>query len=183
MTQIPVSRVPALGELFLGFMEASLSGFGGVLPWARRMIVEQRRWLTAEEFADVLSLCQFLPGGNIINVSVCVGARFYGARGALTAFAGLMLAPFVIVLVLGALYTHYGHLPEVAAAFRGISAAAAGLMVAMALKMATNRQLRSVMAVFVVTTFVGIAIMRFPLLALLLAVAPLSVAAAWWRRA
>lgn len=164
-------------------MQASLSGFGGVLPWARRMIVEQRRWLTPNEFAEVLSLCQFLPGGNIINVAVCVGARWHGGRGALVAFAGLMLAPFFIVLALGALYTRYGHLPAVEAALRGISAAAAGLMVAMALKMAASRQLRSLMAVFVVATFFGIAVMRLPLLALVSAVAPASIAAAWWRRA
>jgi chromate transporter len=176
------SRAPALSELFLGFMATALSGFGGVLPWARRTLVEQRRWLTPEEFNEVVSLCQFLPGPNIVNVAVCVGARYHGARGALVAFAGLMLAPFFLVLALGALYTHYGDLPAVGAVFRGISAAAAGLLVAMGLKMAASRQLRSVMAVFVVITFVAIAVVRLPLVGLVLGVAPVSVAAAWWRR-
>jgi len=152
-----------------------------VTPFARRMLVEERRWLNDEEFTDVLSLCQLLPGPNIVNIAVCVGARYHGARGALAAFAGLMAAPFVIVLALGALYTQYGHLPAVSALFRGISAAAAGLVVAMGLKMAASRRLRSAMALFAVATFVGIALMRLPLVVVLLAVAPLGVAAAFWR--
>jgi chromate transport protein ChrA len=98
------SSVPALKELFLRFTQISLSGFGGVMPFARRMLVEERRWLSAEEFTDVLSLCQLLPGPNIVNVAVCVGARYHGVRGAVAAFAGLMTAPFFIMLALGALY-------------------------------------------------------------------------------
>ena len=136
------SSVPALRELFLRFTQVSLSGFGGVMPFARRMLVEERRWLSPEGFTDVLSLCQLLPGPNIVNVAVCVGARYHGVRGAVAAFAGLMAAPFFVVLALGALYTEYGHLPAVSALFRGISAAAAGLVVAMGIKMATSRRLR-----------------------------------------
>ena len=173
--------VPAPRELFLRFTQVALSGFGGVTPFARRMLVEERRWLNAEEFTDVLSLCQLLPGPNIVNIAVCVGARFHGVRGALAAFAGLMAAPFVVVLALGALYTQYGHLPAVSAAFRGVSAAAAGLIVAMGLKMAASRRLRSAMALFAVITFIGIALMRLPLVVFLLGAAPLSVAAAFWR--
>jgi len=146
------------------------------------MLVEERRWLSAEEFTDLMSLCQFLPGPNIVNIAVCVGARFHGARGALAAFAGLMIAPFAIVLGLGMLYTQYGDLPAVASAFRGISAAAAGFIVAMGLKMAASKRLRSAMALFAVVTFVSIALVRVPLGLLLIVVAPLSVAAAFWRR-
>ena len=175
------SSAPALRELFLRFTQVSLSGFGGVMPFARRMLVEERRWLSPEEFTDVLSLCQLLPGPNIVNVAVCVGARYHGARGAVAAFAGLMTAPFFIVLALGALYTEYGDLPAVSALFRGISAAAAGLVVAMGLKMATSRRLRSAMASFALITFIGIALMRLPLVVFLLGAAPLSVAAALWR--
>jgi len=175
------ARAPAPSELFLRFTQVALSGFGGVMPFARRMLVEERRWLSAEEFTDALSLCQVLPGPNIVNLAVCVGARYHGVRGALAAFAGLMTAPFFIVLTLGALYTQYGHLPAVSALFRGVSAAAAGLIVAMGLKMAASRRLRSAMALFAVVTFFGIALMRLPLVVLLFAVAPLSVAAAFWR--
>ena len=172
---------PRTAELFLRFMQVGVSGFGGVMPWARRMLVEERRWLTAEEFSEALSLCQLLPGPNIVNMAVCVGTRFRGARGAFAALMGLMLAPFVIVLVLGALFTRYGELPAIAAAFRGISAAAAGLVVAMGIKMAASRRLRSPMAVFALAAFVAIALVRMPLGVFLLIVAPASVAAAVWR--
>ena len=174
--------LPGTGELFLRFTQVAVSGFGGVGPWAQRMLVEERRWLSADEFTDLMSLCQFLPGPNIVNIAVCVGARFHGARGALAAFAGLMIAPFAIVLGLGVLYTQYGDLPAVASAFRGISAAAAGFIVAMGLKMAASKRLRSAMALFAVVTFVSIALVRVPLGLLLIVVAPLSVAAAFWRR-
>lgn len=163
-------------------MQVAVSGFGGVGPWAQRMLVEERRWLNAEEFTDLMSLCQFLPGPNIVNIAVCVGARFHGARGALAAFAGLMIAPFAIVLGLGVLYTQYGDLPAVSSAFRGISAAAAGFIVAMGLKMAASKRLRSAMALFALVTFISMALVRVPLGLLLIVVAPLSVAAAFWRR-
>jgi chromate transporter len=146
------------------------------------MLVEDRRWLSAEEFGEMLSLCQVLPGPNIVNMAVCVGTRFRGARGALAAFFGLLAAPFAIILALGALFTQYGELPAISAAFRGISAAAAGLIVAMGLKMAASRRLRSPMAIFAIAAFGGVAILRMPLGAFLLVAAPLSVAAAAWRR-
>src|SRR5882672_10469910 len=115
-----------LGALFLGFLKMGISGFGGVLPWARRIVVEERKWLTPHEFTELLGLCQFLPGPNVVNLSVCVGARFRGVAGSLTAFAGLMLPPLAVVLCLGELYMRYGQLEVVHAALRGIAAAAAG---------------------------------------------------------
>jgi chromate transporter len=176
------ASVPSTAELFLRFTQVGASGFGGVMPWARRMLVEERRWLSDEEFSEMLSLCQVLPGPNIVNMAVCVGTRFRGARGAAAAFLGLLGAPFAIILVLGALFTQYGELPAIAAAFRGISAAAAGLIVAMGLKMAASRRLRSPMAAFALAAFVGVALVRLPLGAFLLIAAPASVAAAAWRR-
>ena len=172
---------PSVAELFIRFTQVGASGFGGVMPWARRMLVEERRWLSDEEFSEALSLCQVLPGPNIVNMAVHVGTRFRGARGAIAAFFGLMCAPFAIILVLGALFTQYGDLPAISAAFRGISAAAAGLVVAMGLKMASSRRLRSAMAIFAVAAFVGVALLRIPLGAFLLVAAPASVAAAAWR--
>ena len=83
-----VSR-PPLSELFVAFVVVSLSGFGGALPWARRKIVEQKRWMTAEEFNEAFALSQFLPGPNVVNFSVVFGSRFGGAPGAAVALAGL----------------------------------------------------------------------------------------------
>src|SRR5262249_60279672 len=122
--EVLVGAGPSVADLFIRFPQVGASGFGGVMPWARRMLVEERRWLSDEEFSEALSLCQVLPGPNIVNMAVCVGTRFRGAPGAVAAFLGLMCAPFAIILVLGALFTHYGDLPAISAAFRGIWAAA-----------------------------------------------------------
>ena len=89
---------PSIVALFLGFFSVGMFGFGGVLPWARRMAVEQKHWMTATEFTELLGLCQFLPGGNIMNVTIALGARFHGIPGALAAFVGLMPAPEASVI-------------------------------------------------------------------------------------
>jgi chromate transporter len=120
MPDAPAS--PSLLRLFLGFLTVGMYGFGGVLPWARRMIVEQKRWLTAAEFTDMLGLCQFLPGGNIMNVTIALGARFHGPVGSATAFLGLMAAPVTTVLLLGVVYDRYGQLPTVQHTFHGLAA-------------------------------------------------------------
>lgn len=177
-----IEPAPGLAALFLGFLEIALSGFGGVLPWARRVMVEKRRWLTADEFTDLLSLCQFLPGPNIVNLSVAVGARFQGWRGALASFAGLMLAPVAIILCLGALYSTYGHIDQVQAVIRGISATASGLLVATGIKMVAAPRVRSWLLVFGGLAFLAVALLRIPLLSVLLVLAPASILSAqWWQ--
>src|SRR6202171_3398899 len=127
---------PTKRGLFLGFLMVGLQGFGGVLPFARRMLVERHRWLTEREFTEVLSLSQFLPGPNIVNVSVIVGNRYRGPLGSVAATLGLMLMPFVIVLILAALYARFANLEAVRGATTGVSAAATGLIIATGLKMA-----------------------------------------------
>ena len=129
-------RASKLAALFLGFFVVGLCGFGGVLPWARRMVVEQRRWMAAAEFTDLLGLCQFLPGGNIMNVTIALGARFHGVLGAIAAFLGLMTAPVAIVIGLGAIYNAYAELPAVRRGFAALAAAASALVLANALRIA-----------------------------------------------
>jgi chromate transporter len=127
---------PTCGALFAGFFSIGISGFGGVLPWARRMIVERRGWLTGPEFTDLLALCQFLPGPNIINLSVVLGSRFRGLPGALAAISGLLSAPLVIVSILGAVVGRFESDPVVARTITAVAAAASGLILSMALKIA-----------------------------------------------
>ncbi len=79
--------------LFLGFLSVGMFGFGGVLPGRGAWWSSRERWLTAAEFTDMLGLCQFLPGGNIMNLTIALGARFHGVPGAVVAFVGLMAAP------------------------------------------------------------------------------------------
>jgi len=169
--------------LFLGFLKIGLSGFGGVMPFARRMIVEERQWLTELEFLDVLSLAQFLPGPNIVNVSIIVGRRFGGIGGAVAATTGLMLMPLVIVLALATLYAQVAQIDAVRGAFSGVSASASGLILATALKLARPLRQHAWQIAVCAVAFVGIALLRIPLLWLLAVLCPVSIAIAWWRRA
>ena len=167
---------PGLRELFVGFLSIGLLGFGGVLPWARRMVVEQRRWLTEAEFTDLLALCQFLPGPNIVNMSVALGNRFHGVRGVGTALCGLLLAPILIVVALGAVYLRYRGSAIVGHGFTGLAAAASGLVLAMAAKIAWPLRESRMGVLVAVATFGAVALLRLPLLPVLLVLAPASVA-------
>jgi chromate transporter len=174
--KLPPSPVPPpLRELFLGFLSVGVYGFGGVLPWARRMIVEQRRWLSPAEFNDMLALCQFLPGPNIINLSAALGYRWYGWAGAVTCFTGLMFAPMVIIILLGMGYARIGGHPSVQHAFSGLSAAASAMVIATSLKIAAPLLRRPYALVIVAITFVAAAVLRVPLLYVVIACAPLSI--------
>ncbi len=182
MSDVPEARQapPGTRELFLGFLTVGLYGFGGVLPWARRMVVEQRRWLTPAEFTDVLALCQFLPGPNIINVSVALGLRFRGLTGAGACFVGLMAAPMAIVILLGIFFAHYRDVPAVRHGFAGLAAAASALVLATALKIAAPLRGRVDGMVVAAVTLVAIALLRMPMLPVLLVLAPLAILVAWY---
>ncbi|HKW79448.1 MAG TPA: chromate transporter [Casimicrobiaceae bacterium] len=173
---------PTRRELFVGFAIVGVQGFGGVLPFARRMLIEQRRWLTEREFIEVLSLAQFLPGPNIVNVSIIVGSRFRGPSGSLAASVGLMLLPFLVVLALATLYAHFAALDAVRGATTGVSAAATGLVIAMGVKMASPLKGVAWQVAMAAVTFAAIALLRVPLLWALALLAPASIAVAWWRR-
>jgi len=168
--------------LFLGFLKIGLSGFGGVMPFARRMIVEQRRWLNEAEFLDVLTLSQFLPGPNIVNVSIIIGRRFQGVAGSIAACAGLMLMPLVIVLALATLYAQYAQVDAVRGACSGVSASASGLILATALKLTRPIRESTWQVGVCVVVFVGIALLRIPLLWMLAALCPVSIGIAWRTR-
>jgi chromate transporter len=175
---------PPLSELFRAFLLVSLSGFGGALPWARRMIVERRRWMTTEEFNEAFALSQFLPGANTVNFAVVFGSRFGGAAGAVLAFLGLMGPPLAIVTVLAFLYERYGDIAMLGHILAGIAAAAAGLLIAVVAKMAAplfTRRWNSA-PVVAILAFLGVAIMHWPLPYVFLGLAPVSVALAWFRR-
>lgn len=179
----PVS--PDVGELFLAFVKVALSGFGAALPWARRMIVDRKRWMTAQEFNESFALSQFLPGPNVVNFSVVFGARFAGVPGALAAFLGLMLPPVVIVLILGVLYAHFGEMAALSRILSGVVCAAIGLLIATVAKMAKPlfTQGWDWAPLIAIAAVVGVAILRWPLPYVFLGLAPLSIALAWFKKA
>jgi chromate transporter len=165
--------------LFTGFFQAGIIGFGGVLPVARRIMVEQKAWLTAAQFADLFSLCQFLPGANIVNLSFAFGARHRGVTGAAAAVSGLLAAPVAIVLGLGALYSRYGQMPLARHGLAGLAAAATGLVLATALKIATPTftHWRNIAVSVLVFALVMLAHLSLPVTMGL--VLPLSLLLAW----
>ncbi|MCA6106694.1 chromate transporter [Bradyrhizobium cenepequi] len=169
---------PGLGELFVAFAKMSLAGFGGVLVWARRGIVEQHRWMTADEFNETFALCHFLPGPNIVNLSFVFGSRFRGLAGGIAAFAGLVGPPMLIAIVLAALYKHYGEIEALRRTLAGVSCAAVGLLLSVMLKMTMPLVKRRDLAglAMLVAVFVAIGLLRLPLAEVLLVAVPASLA-------
>jgi chromate transporter len=180
----PTAFRPSLSELFLTFALVSVSGFGGTLPWTRRAIVEQKGWMTTEEFNETFALSQFLPGPNVINFSVVFGSRFGGAPGAAVALVGLLGPPLIIVMVLAILYERYGDIEMLSRILVGITAAATGLLIAVVAKMAAPMFLGrwNSAPVFAILAFAGVALMHWPLPWVFLGLAPFSVAFAWFKR-
>jgi chromate transporter len=175
---------PSLSDLFIAFAIIALCGFGGVLAWSRRVMVEERHWLTPEQFNELYALCSMLPGGNILNFSVIFGSRFRGLPGALVAIAGLLGPPMLLIMIIGALYAHYGEMPALRRMLTGIASAAAGLMIATVAKMArplfVNRRSIAVPLVAIVT-FAAIGVAQWPLPLVLAVIVPVSIGVAWVR--
>ena len=173
------SRADAtLGALFLEFAKIGLCGIGSMLVWTRRVIVDERHWMSEAEFAETLSLGQFLPGPEIANISIYVGSKFRGPVGATVAFLGLTAAPLAVGLVLGILYLRYPHLPVIQNILGGISAAAAGMLIATGIKMLMPHRRRPTALFFAMLAFAGIIVAKLPLLAVLAGLVPLSIAVA-----
>jgi chromate transporter len=171
-----------LVDLFLAFSQISLSGFGGAINWAHRVLVQQRHWMNDEDFTETLSLCQFMPGPNIVNFAMCLGQRQHGLSGALAALAGVVTVPLFIFIALGLLYSRYGQIDSVHGVLTGISAAAAGFIIAIGARLAKPHRTRPVSLVFGIAAFLGMGILRLPLVDVMAILAPLSVAIAWIRQ-
>ena len=172
-------------ELFFTFNRLALQGFGGVLAIAQHELVERQRWLTRQQFVEMLALSQVLPGPNVINLALMLGDRFFGWRGALAAMSGMMLVPLAIVLVLTAAYAEFSRIEIVAGALRGMGAVAAGLVIATAFRLMgtlrSNRLGLPLAAAFSIVTFVLIALLRWPLVGVLAGLGSLAIAIAWLR--
>lgn len=174
---------PTVGELFLAFARVSISSFGGVLAWSRRMLVDEKRWMTPEEFNDILALCQFLPGPNIVNVSAVFGMRVRGLAGALACSTGLLGPSVLLMIVVGIFYRRFGALPRLEGMLSGLAAAAAGMILSTALQVAAPlRRMRLGPAHGVaLAIFVGVGLLGFSLPLTLLVLVPVSIGFAWPR--
>lgn len=180
-TQHPTPK--SLLDLFISFTLIALQGFGGVVAIIQRELVEKKQWMTKEEFVEEWAVAQMMPGPNVVNLSMMIGARYFGLRGALTAMAGMLFVPMLIVLILGVLYTEFSSHPGVAGATRGMSAVAAGLIIATGIKLfaglKSNPLGKITCIAFGVACFVCIALLRWPLLSVLLVLGPMAWLAAY----
>ena len=185
MSQEPVARPSSPLDLFVTFTLLALQGFGGVLAVAQRELCEHKRWLTHAQFVEILSIGQVLPGPSVVNVALIIGDRYFGWRGAFSALAGMMTLPLVIVLALAALYVETAQLAAVAGALRGMAAVAAGLIIGTALRLAASLRGTPIGGVAAVTlataSFVAVALLRWPLVWVLLALGAVGMAWAWRR--
>jgi chromate transporter len=177
IAELASASPPGLLTLFLAFAKMSLAGFGGVLVWARRAIVEQHSWMTPEEFNETFALCHFLPGPNIVNLSVVFGARFRGVPGAIAAFAGLLGPPVVIVTILAILYARFGDIEALRRTLAGVSCAAVGLLFAVIFRMMLPllKKREPVSLALLIAVFVAVGVMRWPLPTVLLVSIPVSI--------
>jgi chromate transporter len=179
-----IQSPPGLAGLFVAFAKMSTAGFGGVLYWARRGIVDQHRWMTADEFNETYALCHFLPGPNIVNFSMVFGSRIRGLAGGVAAFAGLLAPPAIIITILAALYARYGEVDALRRVLAGVSCAAVGLLVATVFRMITplikRRDVIGLILLVVVLIAIGLA--RLPLQAVLLVAIPISLAVTSYMR-
>jgi chromate transporter len=178
-------RPESLADLFISFTLLALQGFGGVLAVVQRELVERKRWLTQDEFVEDWAVAQIMPGPNVVNLAMMIGARHFGLAGALTALAGLLAVPTVVVLLLAIMHDQFGANPAVAGALRGMAAVSAGLIAAAGLKLSTSLARGPVPLPWSIAIgaagFVLVALLHLPLLPVLLGLGGLGCVLAWRR--
>jgi len=181
----PVNAPRSLADLFWSLTVMALQGFGGVLAVVQRELVEKKRWLTREQFIEDWAVAQILPGPNVVNLSMMIGARHFGLRGGLVALAGILCVPTVIVLALAVLFAEVATSPVAQGALRGMGAVAAGLVVATGLKLIValrnNTMGPAMCALLALGAFICIAWFRFPLVWVLLGLGGTGSVWAWMR--
>lgn len=174
----PCSPPSTLWALFWGFSMLSLQGFGGVMAVTQRELIERRRWYPKEAFLEDWAVAQVLPGPNVANLGVIIGDRYLGTRGALVALLGLFLFPLVIIAALAVTFTSLQHLPVVQGALKGMGLVVVALILTTALKLISALRTHvggvAFCAVAVASTFVAIALLRWPLVWVLLVIGTLS---------
>jgi chromate transporter len=170
----------SLMHLFLVFSGLALRGFGGVLPWAQRVLVEERRWLSREQFIETLAFGQLLPGPNVCNVAIMVGDRWFGWRGAVAALGGMLAAPMLLVLGAAVLYGQVADEPVVRRALAGMGAVAGGMILATAFKLVLAWRAHPAWLAWGVLAFIGVALLHLKVLLVLAVLVPPAIAAAWW---
>jgi chromate transporter len=181
----PLQQPASCTALMRAFNRLALQGFGGVLPVAHRELVEHQRWLSPQQFVELLTISQVLPGPNIINMAIILGDRYFGWRGALAACTGMLALPTLIVIGLVVGYQHWSGIPWVAGALRGMGAVAAGLIIATGIKLSrtlkTNPLGRPLGYALAAATLALVGFVRLPMVMVVLGLGSVGMGMAWWR--
>ena len=180
-----MNRPASLAHLFLAFTRLALQGFGGVLAVAQRELVERLGWMDKEEFVETLAIAQVLPGPNVVNLSMMVGDRFFGMRGAVVALAGMLTVPAILVLALAGAFDQLAAHPVVVNALRGMGAVSAGLVLATAWKLLASLKrnplgLPACLLLGALTCGLVVGL-RWPLAWVILGLGSAAVGWAWWQ--
>ncbi len=179
----PPAQPASLTDLFVSFTLLALQGFGGVLAVVQRELVEKKGWMTREEFVEDWAVAQIMPGPNVVNLSLMIGSRYFGFKGAMAALAGMLVAPLCVVLLLALVYAQFAGHPGVQGALCGMAAVAAGLIAATGLKLFGALQKNALGLPACITLgvlcFIAIALLRWPLAYVLLGLGSLACAAAY----
>ncbi|MBV8067294.1 MAG: chromate transporter [Candidatus Eremiobacteraeota bacterium] len=162
-----VKSEPSLLDIALTFAAISSTAFGGGQKASMRQQVLSRGWMDQERFMDGLEIAQVLPGPNILNLAVYCGQRVRGIPGAVAAFLGASVPPFVIVLIAGALYFKFAANPYVHGALRGCAAGALGLTAGNALELTWDERTQWIRIVLVAVTALAVSLLKMPLLLVL----------------
>jgi chromate transporter len=170
-------------SLFWAFSSIALQGFGGVMAIIQREVVQRRQWLSAEEFMQDWAVAQVMPGSNVVNLSMMIGQRFLGARGAMAAVAGMFLLPMLLMLAAGSAYAYWADNAIVSGALHGVAAVAAGMVLGAGCKLAHTLPTHPLPLWLCVGLaalgFVLMAWLQWPLLAVLLSVGSVGYALTW----
>jgi len=169
---------PSLPNLFTGFLKIGLMGFGGVGPVARHIIVAERNWLDDRGYAELMGICQALPGANTVNAAVMLGDRFRGAAGALICVFALMAMPLLSLVAIANIYGAVSDHPLARVALTGAAASAAGLILGTAARLLTKAGLARWAWVMAAAAFIAVGVLRLPMLPTLLVLVPLGLVAA-----
>ena len=180
---VPRPQPRDCADLFWSFTWLALQGFGGVLAVVQRELVEKKRWMTNDEFVEDWAVAQIMPGPNVVNLSIMIGERYFGWRGAVAALAGMLTFPLILVLAVAVVYAQFASQPAVAGALRGMGAVAAGLIAGMGLKLSSTLRKHplglAVCVGLVALTVIAMAVLRWPLFWTLPSVGLLACVLTW----
>ncbi|GAC1423952.1 MAG: chromate transporter [Burkholderiaceae bacterium] len=175
----------SLSDLFISFTLLALQGFGGVLAVVQRELVDNKGWLTQQEFLEDWAVAQIMPGPNVVNMSLMIGSRYFGLSGALAALAGMLVVPLIAILLIALLYAHYAGHPGVAGALRGMGAVAAGLIGATGIKLIGPLRSSAIgllpSLVLCMATFITVALLRWPLAYVLMSLGAIGCITTYWK--